>query len=88
MSDEVTAGDALAAIAEIEPDALKLVGDLMQYSAHSLQYTYEQLYLGERHAHEQTKERLIATLNHLDVIERRFAWLMGGPDWLLEENQA
>lgn len=81
--NEVTAGDALALIGEVEPSALKLVGDLMQYNARSLEWQFEQLYLGEQHAHEQTKERLREAYAELDVIHRRLAWLGGADDSVL-----
>jgi hypothetical protein len=80
MSDEVTAGDALVAIADLEPSALKLVGDIMQYNADSLAWQFEQLYLGEKHAHEQTKARLTEARIQLATIHNRVEWLMGG-EW-------
>lgn len=83
IEERVTAGDALAAIAEVEPSALKLVGDLMEYNARSQEWIFEQLFLGEQHAHEETKRRLDTALDRLDLIERRSAWLLGGPDYLL-----
>jgi len=77
---EVTAGDALEVIASVEPAALKLVGDLMDYNARSLAWSFEQLYLGEQYAHERTKERLREAEAQLALIGRRIDWLFGGPD--------
>jgi len=75
--EKVTAGDALAAIAEVEPGALKLVGDIMEFNARSLQHSFEQLYEGEKRAHERTKERLRLTQERLSLIESRVLWLLG-----------
>lgn len=86
QENEVTAGDALVEIAEIEPGALKLVGDLMAHNARSLEWQFEQLYLGEKHAHEETRQRLRDANEHIDRIQRRLAWLGGGPDELLDEG--
>jgi len=77
---EVTAGDAAVAIAAEGGDsALKLMVDIMEHNAQGLADTYEQLYLGEKNAHERTQERLNAALDQLDLIHRRVAWLLGGP---------
>lgn len=75
--ERVTAGDALALIGEVEPSALKLVGDLMEYNARSLEWVFEQLYLGEKNAHEETKERLAALKRRVRLMEGRIMWLMG-----------
>ena len=77
-SEEPTQGDALAAIAEMEPGALKLVGDLMAHNARSNEWLMEQLYEGEKAAHERTKEKLREANERLDVIEERHDWLLGG----------
>ncbi len=41
----------------------------------------EMLYEGEQRAHEETKRRLDAALDRLDLIDRRLAWLAGDGDW-------
>ena len=76
-TDRVTAGDALAVIAEVEPSALKMVGDIMEYNARSLEHTFEQLFLGEQHAHEQTKQELAQLRRRVWRMENRIMWLMG-----------
>ena len=75
--DHVTAGDALVAIADLEPSALKLVGDIMDYNARCAKYTWEQLFLGEQNAHEQTKQRLAEANQRIWRMESRILWLMG-----------
>jgi hypothetical protein len=77
---EATQGDALAAIASEDVDALKLVGDLMEYNARATAWGFEQAYLGEKDAHEQTKRRLTEANRQLHLIHRRIAWLFGGPE--------
>lgn len=77
MDGEVTAGDALAVIAEHEPGALKLVGDIMEYNARANSGLLSSLLEGEQRAHERTRERLREANERLDLIERRHEWLLG-----------
>lgn len=78
--ERVTAGDALALIGKSEPSALKMVGDLMEYSARATAWGFEQSYLGEQNAHEQTKQRLSAATERLALMQYRMEWLMGMHD--------
>jgi hypothetical protein len=79
--DKVTAGDAMALVAqEGGSESVKLLADLMEYNARSREWTFEQLYLGEKDMHEQTKARLKEANEQLSLISRRIDWLFGGPD--------
>lgn len=74
---EVTAGDALAVIAEVEPSALKMVGDIMEWNARATGDLFASLLEGERAAHEETRERLREANRRLAVIETRLLWVLG-----------
>ena len=74
---EPTQGDALAAIAEEDVGALKLVGDLMERNARDIAWAMEQAYEGEKAAHARTQAKLDAALDRLDLMEQRLAWLFG-----------
>jgi hypothetical protein len=77
MVSEVTAGDALVQIAEVEPSALKLVGDLMDFNERMTSALLNGLLEGEMRAHEETRERLRAAQRRLALIEDRVLWLLG-----------
>ena len=78
MNEErVTAGDAIVAVAGEDLEAARLLGDLMVYSARSLEGTFEQLYLGEKNAHDNTRQRLAEANRRINLMERRILWLFG-----------
>jgi hypothetical protein len=75
---DVTHGDALAAIhAEGGDSALKLAADLMEHNARSNATLLEQLYEGEKRAHEETKADLYDARRQLATIRQRLAWVLG-----------
>lgn len=76
-ANEVTPGDALAMIGAKSPESLKLVGDLMARNTRDAAWGLERAYEGEKHAHEQTQEKLAAAREQLAVMRYRMDWLMG-----------
>lgn len=78
LVEPVTTGDALVSIAEEDPDALKLVGDIMESNARQLDANFAMQLEGEQRAHEQTKGELRRAENELRDIKERIIWLLGG----------
>lgn len=75
-----TQGDAFVAIADEGGDgALKLVGDIMERNRVALDASLDLILEDEKQEHNMTRIALRDAKFHLNDMQERVAWLMGGP---------
>lgn len=74
---EMSQGDALAAIAADDPGALKLVGDIMRRNADEVIFSLEGQIESKDREIESLNRRLREEVEHNEMVSRRLLWVLG-----------
>lgn len=75
--NEVSQGDAMVAVSECGPAALKVLGDMLERNARDNWWAMDQAYKGLEAENARLQAELDAALDRLWLIRRRFAEILG-----------
>lgn len=76
---EMSSGEALVAIADGSPEALKMVGDIMDANERAHISQLEDQLVAEKREHGETRALLNEVRYLLHDMHERVGWLLGGP---------